>query len=143
LWISPFHFKRDKPLKPDRNPYTCSSCGKPRLDTQGVDVSNDQISIYADVIQKELGISCSSLSGANIANEGEWRVLESPVVLSPINRGRVTDTSTSCCGGSVAQEKFSETTIGYRNQEEGQMWKLLLGKSIIVLSSGRVGIAID
>lgn len=33
--------------------------------------------------------------------------------------------------GTVAQEKFSETTIGYRNQEEGEMWKLLLGKSVL------------
>jgi glycerol-3-phosphate dehydrogenase (NAD+) len=38
---------------------------------QGVDVKNDKIQIYADLIEKELGISCSSLSGANIANEGE------------------------------------------------------------------------
>jgi glycerol-3-phosphate dehydrogenase (NAD+) len=38
---------------------------------KGVDVKNDKIQIYADLIEKELGISCSSLSGANIANEGE------------------------------------------------------------------------
>jgi hypothetical protein len=42
----------------------------PRI-VQGVDVKNDKIQIYADLIEKELGISCSSLSGANIANEGE------------------------------------------------------------------------
>jgi glycerol-3-phosphate dehydrogenase len=43
------------------------------LDTeqQGVEVKETEINIFADVIEKELGISCSSLSGANIANEGQ------------------------------------------------------------------------
>jgi hypothetical protein len=30
--------------------------------------------------------------------------------------------------GIVAQEKFSETTIGYRNEEEGKVWKSILGE---------------
>jgi glycerol-3-phosphate dehydrogenase len=34
-------------------------------------VKETEINIFADVIEKELGISCSSLSGANIANEGQ------------------------------------------------------------------------
>ncbi|MBW0485895.1 hypothetical protein O181_025610 [Austropuccinia psidii MF-1] len=37
--------------------------------TKGVDVIGDKIKIFADVIEEELGISCSALSGANIANE--------------------------------------------------------------------------
>lgn len=36
---------------------------------QGVDVQEDKIRIYADVIQEQLGIECSALSGANVANE--------------------------------------------------------------------------
>ena len=36
---------------------------------KGVDVANRHISIYADVIEKSLGIPCAALSGANIANE--------------------------------------------------------------------------
>ena len=38
---------------------------------QGVDVNEDKIRIYADVIQERLGLNCSALSGANIANEGK------------------------------------------------------------------------
>ncbi len=36
---------------------------------QGVDVKGDDIHIFADLIEQELGVSCSSLSGANIATE--------------------------------------------------------------------------
>jgi glycerol-3-phosphate dehydrogenase (NAD+) len=38
---------------------------------KGVAVEGDKIQIFADTIEKELGISCSALSGANIANEGK------------------------------------------------------------------------
>jgi hypothetical protein len=38
---------------------------------KGVDVSGGDIRIFADTIEKELGISCSALSGANIADEGK------------------------------------------------------------------------
>lgn len=44
-----------------------------------------------------MGISCSALSGANIADE-------------------------------VATEKFSETTVGYRKKEEGEMWQKLFSE---------------
>lgn len=37
--------------------------------TKGVDVCGDRIKIIADLIEEELGITCSALSGANIANE--------------------------------------------------------------------------
>ena len=37
--------------------------------------------------------------------------------------------------GKVAQEKFSETTIGYRNEEEGKVWKSILGEPKIMLYS--------
>lgn len=47
------------------------------LTSQGVDVRGDQIHIIADVITETLGIPCSALSGANIADEGAW-----PVTLS-------------------------------------------------------------
>ncbi|WFD32438.1 glycerol-3-phosphate dehydrogenase (NAD(+)) [Malassezia sp. CBS 17886] len=50
---------------------------------KGVDVRDANIHVFADVIEEALGIPCSALSGANIANE-------------------------------VAQDKFSETTVGYR-----------------------------
>lgn len=53
-------------------------------------MKENEISIFADLIEKELGVSCSALSGANIADE-------------------------------VANEAFSETTIGYRNKEDGEM----------------------
>ncbi|RSH79709.1 glycerol-3-phosphate dehydrogenase [Apiotrichum porosum] len=36
---------------------------------KGVDVHGSDIHIFADVIEKRLGISCSALSGANIASE--------------------------------------------------------------------------
>lgn len=39
---------------------------------KGVDVSESHINIFADTIEEELGISCSALSGANIADEGEF-----------------------------------------------------------------------
>lgn len=61
---------------------------------KGVDVHGADIHIYADVIEKRLGISCSALSGANIASE-------------------------------VALEAFSETTVGYRNLDEGLLWQKL------------------
>jgi len=61
---------------------------------KGVDVHEADIHIFADVIQDRLGVSCSALSGANIA-------------------------------GEVANDRFSETTIGYRTKAEGDMWKKL------------------
>ncbi|GFZ44183.1 glycerol-3-phosphate dehydrogenase (NAD+) [Saitozyma sp. JCM 24511] len=61
---------------------------------KGVDVKGADIHIFADVISDKLGVSCSALSGANIAPE-------------------------------VARDQFSETTIGYRSKEEGEMWKRL------------------
>lgn len=48
------------------------------------------------MIEERLGLSCSALSGANIADE-------------------------------VANDRFSETTIGYRKEEEGKMWQKLFG----------------
>lgn len=54
------------------------------------------IHIFADVIEKRLGVSCSALSGANIADE-------------------------------VANDRFSETTIGYREEEDGKLWQKLFG----------------
>lgn len=36
---------------------------------KGVDVKETKISIFADVIEEQLGISCSALSGANVASE--------------------------------------------------------------------------
>lgn len=38
---------------------------------KGVDVSGEGIQIFADTIERELGIRCSALSGANIADEGK------------------------------------------------------------------------
>ncbi|WWC61698.1 glycerol-3-phosphate dehydrogenase (NAD(+)) [Kwoniella dejecticola CBS 10117] len=61
---------------------------------KGVGVDGPDIHVFADVIQDRLGISCSALSGANIANE-------------------------------VAIDRFSETTVGYRNEREGQLWQRL------------------
>lgn len=61
---------------------------------KGVDVEGADIHIFADVIEKRLGIPCSALSGANIASE-------------------------------VAGGAFSETTIGYRNRPDGEMWQKL------------------
>jgi len=37
---------------------------------KGVDVQGTNIQSFAKVIQNELGVPCSALSGANIANEG-------------------------------------------------------------------------
>jgi glycerol-3-phosphate dehydrogenase len=37
---------------------------------QGVEVEGDRISTFPTVISSVLGIPCSALSGANIANEG-------------------------------------------------------------------------
>lgn len=37
---------------------------------KGVDVQGTNIQSFAKVIQHELGVPCSALSGANIANEG-------------------------------------------------------------------------
>jgi glycerol-3-phosphate dehydrogenase (NAD+) len=69
---------------------------------KGVEVKDGNIRIFADVIQEILGCKCSALSGANIANEGE--------LVSAHTVGNLADTSVS----SVAEGKFSETTIGYR-----------------------------
>ena len=77
-----------------------SSGGKLNI-TKGVDVKGSDISIFADVIESRLGVSCSALSGANIADE-------------------------------VARDHFSETTIGYRTKEDGEMWqKLFCGWNIL------------
>ena len=59
-----------------------------------MDVNEDKIKIFADVIQDKLGIACCALSGANIANE-------------------------------VAREAFCETTIGYRTEDDGNLFKKL------------------
>lgn len=40
-----------------------------KLLTQGVDVQGTDIHIFADLIEERLGVSCSALSGANIATE--------------------------------------------------------------------------
>ncbi|WVN88128.1 glycerol-3-phosphate dehydrogenase (NAD(+)) [Cryptococcus depauperatus CBS 7841] len=61
---------------------------------KGVEVKEANIYLFADVIEKRLGISTSALSGANIANE-------------------------------VAKDTFSETTVGYRTEEEGKLWQML------------------
>jgi glycerol-3-phosphate dehydrogenase (NAD+) len=54
------------------------------------------------VIEERLGVSCSALSGANIADE-------------------------------VASDHFSETTIGYRTEEDGKVWQKLFGELSHVL----------
>jgi glycerol-3-phosphate dehydrogenase (NAD+) len=63
---------------------------------KGVHVEGEHITLFADLISEKLGVSCSALSGANIAPE-------------------------------VARDRFSETTIGYRKKEEGEMWHELFG----------------
>lgn len=70
---------------------------------KGVHVEGEKISLFADLIEEKLGVSCSALSGANIAPE-------------------------------VARDRFSETTIGYRNKEEGEMWHELFGESLSLSS---------
>lgn len=65
---------------------------------KGVHVEGEKITLFADLISEKLGVSCSALSGANIAPE-------------------------------VARDRFSETTVGYRNKEEGEMWHELFGMS--------------
>jgi glycerol-3-phosphate dehydrogenase len=70
--------------------------GRPTL--KGVHVEGEKITLFADLISDKLGVSCSALSGANIAPE-------------------------------VARDRFSETTVGYRNKEEGEMWHELFGMS--------------
>ena len=67
---------------------------------KGVHVEGEHITLFADLISDKLGVSCSALSGANIAPE-------------------------------VARDRFSETTIGYKNKEEGEMWHELFGKSLL------------
>jgi glycerol-3-phosphate dehydrogenase (NAD+) len=42
---------------------------------KGVDVQGTNIQSFAKVIENELGVPCSALSGANIANEGMSRLL--------------------------------------------------------------------
>jgi len=66
---------------------------------KGVHVEGEHITLFADLISEKLGVSCSALSGANIAPE-------------------------------VARDRFSETTIGYRKKEEGEMWHELFGMSV-------------
>jgi glycerol-3-phosphate dehydrogenase (NAD+) len=67
---------------------------------KGVHVEGEHITLFADLISDKLGVSCSALSGANIAPE-------------------------------VARDRFSETTIGYRKKEEGEMWHELFGLSAV------------
>ena len=67
---------------------------------KGVHVDGEHITLFADLISEKLGVSCSALSGANIAPE-------------------------------VARDRFSETTIGYRKKEEGEMWHELFGMSAV------------
>lgn len=69
---------------------------------KGVHVEGEKISLFADLIEEKLGVSCSALSGANIAPE-------------------------------VARDRFSETTVGYRNKEEGEMWHELFGALVVSL----------
>jgi glycerol-3-phosphate dehydrogenase len=37
---------------------------------KGVEVQGTNIYLFADTVENELGVRCSALSGANIANEG-------------------------------------------------------------------------
>lgn len=83
---------------------------------KGVDVKGDNINIFPDVIQDELGVSCSALSGANIADEGA----DGQLCLSA-SRPKADAVSLSLC--TVAVGKFSETTVGYRTREEGLLWQ--------------------
>lgn len=71
---------------------------------KGIDVHGDDIHIFADLIEQRLGIPCSALSGANIANE-------------------------------VARDTFSETTIGYRNKEDGELWLKLFRKFLYIAAA--------
>uniref|UniRef100_E1XUQ4 Glycerol-3-phosphate dehydrogenase [NAD(+)] n=1 Tax=Wallemia ichthyophaga TaxID=245174 RepID=E1XUQ4_WALIC len=64
---------------------------------KGVEVVGDNINIFAKVIERELGIRCSALSGANIANE-------------------------------IALEKFSETSIGYADRKDGEIFQKLFDR---------------
>ena len=73
---------------------------------KGVEVKNGDIRIFADVIEDILGCKCSALSGANIANEGEKRAVRSV---------RLNRRADQMCAPAVAEDKFSETTIGYRS----------------------------
>lgn len=95
--------------------------------TKGVDVTGDRIKIFADVIEEELGMSCCALSGANIANEGLYfpiRPLFCLRILLAFS-DYCLDFLILCIGRAVAQEKFSETTIGYAIRSEGELWQKL------------------
>lgn len=70
------------------------------LTLQGVDVHGADIHIFADVIQKRLGIRCSALSGANIASE--------------VAAGRFSETTIGYRKG---------------HKEDGLLWKQLFGES--------------
>ncbi|KAF6001021.1 glycerol-3-phosphate dehydrogenase [Cyanidiococcus yangmingshanensis] len=59
---------------------------------KGVDFDEKGVILISDVISRELGVECSVLMGANIANE-------------------------------IADEQFSEATIGYRNREHARLLK--------------------
>ncbi|KAI5480472.1 glycerol-3-phosphate dehydrogenase (NAD+) [Pseudohyphozyma bogoriensis] len=61
---------------------------------KGVEVHTSHIRLFSDVIADELGIPCSALSGANIADE-------------------------------VARDRFSETTIGCKDDEDREKWRKL------------------
>ncbi len=70
---------------------------------KGVDVKNGEIRIFADVIEDILGCKCAALSGANIANEGK-----------STGHTAMRPQLTHCPPLPVAEDKFSETTIGHR-----------------------------
>jgi glycerol-3-phosphate dehydrogenase (NAD+) len=76
---------------------------------KGVEVKDGNIRIFADVIEEILGCRCSALSGANIANEGMSRRKSVGTQSMYLSADSSLDVASS-----VAQDKFSETTIGYR-----------------------------
>eukprot|EP00808_Paulinella_micropora_P025272 g48660.t1 len=59
---------------------------------KGTNVDQHGFQLMSLVIKKELGLDCSVLMGANVANE-------------------------------IAQEKFTEATVGYRNPASGRLWQ--------------------
>jgi glycerol-3-phosphate dehydrogenase (NAD+) len=65
---------------------------------KGVDFDEKGVVLISDVISKELGVECSVLMGANIANE-------------------------------IADEQFSEATIGYRNRDHARLLKAIFQTS--------------
>jgi len=64
---------------------------------KGVEFDENGIVLISDVISKELGVECSVLMGANIANE-------------------------------IADEQFSEATIGYKNAAHAKLLQIIFQK---------------